>query len=147
MKKFLFITVLFTTFLFSCMSTMSGMLNDKLISTNNEEYVNKNLKNVESLKLTEEQKKQTIAIYKNEIEILKKNAENEKAGKLKNSVSGMMYVYERWKSQISFEKLLNKEQLIQFRSSILNGTINGNDEKQMANLKKEFDKQGYKTDF
>jgi hypothetical protein len=126
---------------------MSGMLNDKLISTNNEEYVNKNLKNVESLKLTEEQKKQTIAIYKNEIEILKKNAENEKAGKLKNSVSGMMYVYERWKSQISFEKLLNKEQLIQFRSSILNGTINGNDEKQMANLKKEFDKQGYKTDF
>lgn len=146
MKKILFISAIFSLLLFSCMSTMAGMLNSKLIETNSDEYVSKKLKNVESLNLNEQQKKQSIAIYTNEIEALKKNAEKEKKGELNNSMSGKLYVYEIWKSQIEFEKILDKDQLIKFKEGIYNGKIEGNDEKQMAELKKYFNKIGLKTD-
>ncbi len=149
MKKLivLFAFVLLSFNFQSCIGLAAGVINRQIINSDKDEVIENRLTILQPIALSEEQKEETRVIFSEEITKLKENARKEKTKEISNKASAFTFVYEDYKSQVRFEKLLDKKQLLKYRGMILTGDVHGTNEKGMLKLKKKLKRKGYKVDF
>ena len=147
MRKIILVCVLLAVSYLNtgCKGMVAGIVNTTFINKPSEDWVNGKLKKVSPLNLNEEQKAQAEKIYLDEITALKENARKAKTGEIKNKASIYTIEYETWKSQILFEKILDKEQLIAYRQGVLNKKMDGIHEKALKKVGKKLKKKGFNT--
>ncbi|MDP2687553.1 MAG: hypothetical protein Q8O62_10040 [Aequorivita sp.] len=131
----------------SCGGLAAGIINRQIIESDKAETIEKRITKYAPLALSEEQKSETRLIYDEEITNLKENARKEKTKEISNKSSLNTFAYETYKSQVRFEKILDKAQLLQYRQMVLNHDVPGLNEKQAMKMKKNLKRKGYDVNF